>query len=46
VSDYSPVFEQEFLEFVAVNADAPLADTDRRQIAALYQFVTAGAWNL
>jgi hypothetical protein len=45
VSDYSPVFEQEFLEFAAVNADAPLTDAHRRKLATLYQFVAAGARN-
>jgi hypothetical protein len=36
LSNYSPVFEQEFFEFEAVYADASLPDADRRQLAALY----------
>jgi hypothetical protein len=36
LSNYSPVFEQEFFEFETVHANAPLSDADRRQLAALY----------
>jgi hypothetical protein len=34
-SNYSPVFEQEHLEFSAVHADAAFPDADRWQLATL-----------